>query len=128
MIWFYMVTLLLCPLVMVGFGALFYKKPPKTINSLYGYRTSRSMKNEQTWAFAHRYIGKLWLWLGAVLGLCTLALFFVFPTEEQAAGIFLLCWLGVELIVLIAPIFPTERALKRHFDKDGNPLESPPHA
>ena len=61
---------LLIPLVMLFFGRRFLTKPPKSINSLYGYRTARSMKNQQTWDFAHRVCGKLcWLcclpWGGA---------------------------------------------------------------
>lgn len=51
---------LLIPLVMLFFGRRFLTKPPKSINSLYGYRTARSMKNQQTWDFAHRVCGKLW--------------------------------------------------------------------
>lgn len=45
---------------MIGFGRLFQKNPPQEINSLYGYRTARSMKNRETWDFAHHYIGRLW--------------------------------------------------------------------
>ena len=38
-------------------------------------------------------------------------------------------WLGsalcvVQLVVLLAPIAPTERALRRTFDKDGNRREA----
>ena len=44
---------LLIPAVMLFFGQRFLNKPPKKINSLYGYRTSRSMKNQQTWDCAH---------------------------------------------------------------------------
>lgn len=35
--------------MMIGFGLLFQKRPPKNINNLYGYRTRMSMKNEKTW-------------------------------------------------------------------------------
>ena len=58
---------LLIPLVMLFFGRRFLTKPPKSINSLYGYRTARSMKNQQTWDFAHRVCGKLWPRAGAVM-------------------------------------------------------------
>ena len=34
---------LLIPLVMLFFGRRFLTKPPKSINSLYGYRTARSL-------------------------------------------------------------------------------------
>lgn len=120
MIWFLAVMLLLTPAIMVGFGALFARKPPKHINGLYGYRTTRSMKNEQTWDFAHRYIGKLWFRIGLALGVATIPLLIVFSFDEQVMSIFSLVWIAVEMVVLMLPIWPTERALKQHFDKDGN--------
>ena len=40
---------LLIPLMMLGFGRRFQTHPPKSINSFYGYRTARSMKNRQNW-------------------------------------------------------------------------------
>lgn len=63
--WIYMMVMnLLIPLIMIVFGMRFIKKPPEKINYIYGYRTSMSMKNQETWDFAHRYCGKLWLILG----------------------------------------------------------------
>ena len=58
---------LLIPIVMVLFGRPFLKKAPKEINYVFGYRTSRSMKNKDTWEFAHRYCGKIWLICGFAL-------------------------------------------------------------
>ena len=51
---------LVIPIIMIGFGFLFGKRPPKEINYLCGYRTRMSMKNIDTWVFAHRYCGRLW--------------------------------------------------------------------
>ena len=50
---------LLLPFTMIGFGRYFMKKAPKEINSVFGYRTSMSMKNKDTWEFAHKYCGKV---------------------------------------------------------------------
>ena len=55
---------LLIPGIMVGIGTRFLKHPPGTINAWYGYRTARSMKNQETWDFAHETCGKLWVRLG----------------------------------------------------------------
>jgi len=40
------------PVIMIGVGYMMYKHPPKSINAIYGYRTARSMKNDETWKFA----------------------------------------------------------------------------
>ncbi|MFD3157324.1 SdpI family protein [Haloimpatiens sp. FM7330] len=51
---------------MIGFGLLFMKKPPKEISSVFGYRTSMSSKNKDTWVFAHKYAGRVWFNSGIV--------------------------------------------------------------
>ena len=57
--WIFMLIMdLLLPFAMIGFGRYFMKKAPKEINSVFGYRTSMSMKNKDTWEFAHKYCGK----------------------------------------------------------------------
>jgi uncharacterized membrane protein len=38
--------------------------PPKKINGLYGYRTTRSCKSQEAWDFAQRYSAKLMTILG----------------------------------------------------------------
>lgn len=43
----------LIPVTMIIFGILWKSHPPKSINWAYGYRTSMSMKNNETWKFAH---------------------------------------------------------------------------
>lgn len=56
--WIFMLVMnLLIPISMIGFGKLFMKTTPKEINGLFGYRTSMSMKNKDTWIFAHHYCG-----------------------------------------------------------------------
>ena len=43
------------------------KKAPDSINPVFGYRTTMSMKNRDTWEFAHQYCGKLWWILGIMI-------------------------------------------------------------
>ena len=59
MLVYYMITGLLLPTMLVGFGAIFRSHPPKNINMAFGYRTSRSMKSRESWDFANRYWGAL---------------------------------------------------------------------
>ena len=52
---------LLIPATMAGFGRAFLKKAPGKINYAFGYRTSMSMKNKDTWDYAHKFCrGELW--------------------------------------------------------------------
>lgn len=123
---FMFIMLLLIPAVMVGFGAYFMKRAPKKINYVFGYRTARSMKNEDTWKFAHKLIGKIWLVCGTLLLVGGVVFFFVFTSgkDENAASIASLVILGVQLLVLMCSIIPTEIALKKNFDENGNRKEN----
>lgn len=120
--WFIMLAMvLLIPLIMIGFGRAFMKKEPNDINELFGYRTTRSMKNKDTWAFAHKYCGRIWFVGGLVLAAVTvIAMLFVIGKSKDITGTLGMIINGVQLVVLIGSIIPTEMALKRTFDDDGN--------
>ena len=63
---------LLLPLIMVIAGYFMYKHSPKDINGIIGYRTKLSMKNQETWDFAQKFCGKLWLKIGGIMLLLSL--------------------------------------------------------
>jgi uncharacterized membrane protein len=118
---FFLIILLLIPATMIGFGLFWRKNPPKTINWVYGYRTSWSMKSQETWDFAHKYVGTIWLYTGILLCLISVMTLIVFrncsPTVLE--GIILIIT-AVQLVGLFLPIVPTEIVLKKRFDKNGN--------
>lgn len=122
--WIFMLLMdLLIPLMMIGIGRLFMKRPPKRINGIYGYRTKRSMKTQETWDFAHRYLGYLWFKIGLVLiPLSALPLIFVYGKDIELIGTVGAVVTLFEIVPMIVPIFPTERALKENFDEYGRPL------
>lgn len=58
--WFMFCCNLLIPAIFIFAGRMMWKHYPKEINDILGYRTKRSMKNIDTWKFAHEYCGRLW--------------------------------------------------------------------
>jgi len=120
-IWIFMLIMdLFLPFTMIGFGRSFMKKAPNEINAVFGYRTSMSMKNKDTWEFAHKYCGKIWCVCGlAMLPITVITMLFVIGKSVEYIGTVggIIC--GVQLIPLIGSIFPTEIALKKNFDKSG---------
>lgn len=120
--WIFMLVMdLLIPFSMIGFGRFFLKHPPKEVNGVYGYRTSMSMKNKDTWAFAHRYFGRLWYAGGWILlPVSVLPMLFVIGKAEDAIGTIggVICI--VQMVPMLGAIVPTEIALKKHFDRNGN--------
>ena len=123
--WIFMLACnLLAPAAIIGVGWLFKTNPPREINSGFGYRTNRSMKNQDTWDFAQLYSGKVcWMtgWVMSLLVVLGQALTLLCPTVESMSN-WSLVVMAAEVVALVAIIFPVERALKRNFDKDGNRL------
>lgn len=112
---------LLIPLTMMITGYMMYKHPPKEINGVIGYRTTRSTKNMDTWRFAHDYCGRLWFKAGIILLIPSIAAQMPFAgSNEDVVGIMTVVVETIQLIVLIGSIFPVEKALKTNFDDDGN--------
>lgn len=119
--WFMLCSVLLIPVIMLAFGLYCRKGGPKTINWAFGYRTSRSMKNQDTWTFAQQYCGKIWFYSGLVLiPLSILPFFFVIGQKEDIIGNLGLVICFIQLIPLLGSIFFVERALRKTFDKQGN--------
>lgn len=119
--WFMLCCDLLIPIIMLIAGWLMWKHPPKNINGVIGYRTSRSMKNKDTWKFAHEHCGKLWWKLGWILLIPSIiAILPVYGSTENGIASVGLAVMAVQMVVLIASIFPTERALKRTFTDNGS--------
>ena len=120
-IWFMMLGFnLLIPAIMLGAGKLFTKNTPKDINWIIGYRTTMSMKNEDTWAFAHKVAGAFWWkwgWVALVITVVGMLLLLGRSVElVSTAGCVLLF---LQLVPVIAVIPHTEKALHNIFDKDG---------
>ena len=118
-----LLVILLMPLMMVGFGLLLMKNPPKKINSVYGYRTRRSVRSQDTWEFAHHYFGKLWLVCGLVsIPVSLVPICLVLGKSEQVISVAGLIILGLQTLLMLVTIILTERALKNNFDEFGKPL------
>lgn len=118
---FMMIVTLLMPLSMVIIGAYFRKRSPKRINYFYGYRTTMSMKNKDTWEFAHHYFGNLWVKWGLITLIITfIAMLVVLGKDDSTVGILVVILIIIQSVPMIGAIIATERALREHFDKDGN--------
>ena len=112
---------LLVPILIIVCGFILYKYPYKKINDIYGYRTGSSKKNKETWKFAQKYCGALWIKLGVILLVISFLVQYCIlkyiPSSAEMVG-YIICTLQV--IIIIVSIIPVEKALKKNFDKDGN--------
>jgi len=107
--------ILLYGLPMVILGVLYKLKPPKKINRIYGYRTQRSMKNQEVWDYANKIGAQMIINVGVVTMISGLIpLFWDWPHAHFIP-------LTVLSIALLFGIFYCEKLLDQRFDKDGIP-------
>ena len=97
-------------------GLLFIMFPPKNINSFYGYRTTNSRRNLDTWKVANSYSAILMTIEGLILSVIGLLTTFFNDNKaiETALGV------GLMFSSFIILVVATEKHLNKLFDKDGN--------
>jgi uncharacterized membrane protein len=104
-------------MIMLVAGILYLKKPFPNINWMHGYRTQRSMKNQETWEFAQRYFGSTCFRWGAGIVLLTLILMIsVLGRSEKIVGMVGTVIGTAQGFVMIYLLTPTERALEKKFN------------
>lgn len=93
----------------------------KMMNNASGYRTKRSMKNQDTWDFAQKYCARISLYMFfPSLILAILIMPIVISESNDRIG-----WVGlgitiIQMISFVVIIVFTEKALKKTFDESGN--------
>jgi len=101
-------------------GCIFKRRAPKKINCIFGYRTSTSMINKETWEYAHACFGKVWYMCGGVFFLISMvAMICCYILNKEMIEIISIILIVVHCIAIFASIFAVERKLKRNFDKEG---------
>lgn len=85
--------------------------PARKINALYGYRTHRSMKNDETWKAANEFSNRFFFKLVAVTTVFQLVTVF---TINPVVSLFLA--IGLFLAGIIVMMVRTEQYLKKRFD------------
>lgn len=123
--WLYMLGCnLLLPAVMLIAGKLFMKRPPKNINAVIGYRTAMSMKNEDTWQFAHAVAGRFWWkWGWVALVMAVVPMLPVLGQPEEVKTTVGLSVMFILMLPMLAVIPHTEKALRNTFHKNGTRKE-----
>ena len=105
--------IVLLDILIIGLPLIFKIAQPKEINSLFGYRTKRSMQNEQTWKVANLYSANIMLFGSAMVIAFQLVLIVVQEPIQIILSATCIAW----IITLIAGIFLTESFLKKTFGK-----------
>ena len=88
-------------------GIIFKLYPPASINSLYGYRTKSSMRDEVSWNLANAYSSKLLVYFSSAIVVLQFILWILFGVNTTT----ILISGGAVLIAMITLLILTERKL-----------------
>ncbi len=94
---------------------VFQTWPPKKINHFYGYRTPRSMRNQDTWDEAQRYSTCMLQYAALATTAFQVLAVRLWPDERS-----IMASVAFLVVALLATIVATERHLKSTFDDEGN--------
>ena len=92
---------------------IFYFRPPKNINALYGYRTKRSSKNIDNWRFAQKYSSRIGIKFHLIVLLVQIIMLATMDIKKYILIIVGAFLIGL-LISCILMFYFTELALKKH--------------
>lgn len=109
------------PITFLIFGFIYSKHPPKKINSYSGYRTAMSMKNYETWTFAHKALGRILLLIGVLflLGAIVTSLLVICDCEIEIILVISTIEVYVQLVSFLISCLLVEKTLKKEFDENG---------
>ena len=103
-------------LLLIVLGAIYATYPPKKINYIYGYRTRRSMANQQVWDYSNKIGARMIIQVGLLTTAIGLIVLWLYPGSTA-----IIIQAGVMVAGLIFGMYICEKDLDKHFDKQGNP-------
>jgi uncharacterized membrane protein len=99
--------------ILFFFSLVFFVFPPKKRNKLYGYKTKKTMLNDEIWTFANRQFNSSFIKYSLIGFIAALVL--------TSLGSGKITWqpMVILLFTLGATILKTEQSISQHFDEEG---------
>ena len=116
----YCIVAVLIPAAILAVGIWWRIAPPEFRAKGLAYSTALSSASPEAWAFAHRHCARLWVRVGAILLVITVALLFLFPDN---IGDYVLWLIGGQMVLFCLSAFLVDLLLKSSFHEDGTPIK-----
>lgn len=114
------------PLLQLGFGLLYWFKPPKEANYGLGYRCWWGMASLDAWKFTQLLAGKVFTVMGGALTLTAIVLSIIIGGFElMDMAIWVLFCLLCELVLIALACLAINVLVMLKFDKDGYRRDEP---
>ena len=112
MYWLLFAASLVMPCIMLVLGLRWLGHPPASKNAFFAFRSDLSLRSEETWRYAHHYIGKTWVHSGLILLVVTAAAMWF---GRKYYEMFLLWLIVLQGVLFAFSLFPVDGALLRKF-------------
>lgn len=97
-------------LILDVIALIYFVFPPKKVNIIYGYRTSRTLQNDKIFSYANKYASKYMLVLSVLNTIVNLFLILLNYTNINLAAF-------TSIASLIVAIILTEKKLNKYSDE-----------
>jgi len=106
-------TIFIIPVMIIVIGYLMNKYPPKKPNYLIGYRTRKSIQNNDIWKTANQYCGALWIKIGLLMLIITsiISILSYYELINFTENLLIIVTVS-EVIILVQTIFIVENKIK----------------
>ena len=114
------IAILITPVLLLTFGLLYFFKPIKEANHIFGYRSYFGMGSVEAWRFAQRFAGFLYMILGGVMTLAMVIVSIVLIGKDTMTLLTTcaIC-LVIELILTGLAVLAINIVLVVRYDRDG---------
>lgn len=110
----------LTPVIVILGGMLLYKNSECEINSIFGYRTSRSMSSREAWIFSNKLCSKILLYGGIIADVISIGLVFLaYVISGHEAAFYTSIAANIAVAVMCIIVIPcVENKLKKFLAKE----------
>lgn len=111
---------LILPLGIVLYGYLYKNVAANKMSNFFGYKTDRTQLSKETWEYANKRVGEIWMKLGGIYTVIVILLLLIFPSQREKPSLLVI---ALALIVSMIPFPIVEKELKKRFDDKGEEIE-----
>ena len=105
------------PVAMIVFGILFIRAAFIGFISSVGYRSRRSRRSSDEWAFANKMVGRHLIIFGSILlPIYLFIMLLLFTATESVVGLYGGIMILFSIIPVVLSFLPVERKLKKNFN------------
>lgn len=106
------------PIGLIIYGYLYKYQASKKVSKFFGYKTARTQLSQDTWEYANKKVGDIWIKSGAIYTAFVGVFLLVFPSQRVKLSLVVVL---VGLLVALSPFSAVEKELKEKFNDKGEP-------